>query len=97
MIYRTQRNDYRSTYGWGHGPDDDHGGPTPADVIQSLGSDTGAELGDLADVVCLLDWLNDLTPILVERARINGPATWGEIGQALGISKQAAQQRFGAT
>jgi hypothetical protein len=41
-------------------------------------------LGDLAD---------DLVDHFVQRARKSG-ASWAEIGQAIGVSKQAAQKRF---
>jgi hypothetical protein len=41
-------------------------------------------LGEMAD---------DLVDHFVQRARSNG-ASWAEIGQAIGVSKQAAQKRF---
>jgi hypothetical protein len=40
--------------------------------------------------------IRDLTedlPIFVTKARMSG-ATWTQIGNALGVSKQAAQQRY---
>jgi hypothetical protein len=40
------------------------------------------------------DWLLQLQS-LVRQARLDG-ATWQEIADALGVSKQAAQQRFGS-
>lgn len=48
-------------------------------------------LGDVAKVRADLDeWLR----MIVGEARVGG-ATWAELGEALGISRQAAQQRFG--
>jgi hypothetical protein len=43
-----------------------------------------------------LSWeLRRFAPLLVKHARAAGHS-WGEIGAALGISKQAAQQKYGA-
>lgn len=113
MIFRHTLNDYRSRYPeWAdwfglmdpNGRDPEALDPTewnvgPDVVIHHLTNMTfdGGEVGALADIVCLRDWLDEITPVVVARARENGPATWEEIGRALGISKQAAQQRFGPT
>jgi hypothetical protein len=54
-------------------------------------------LRQLTDSVVVSGWVSDLGDELVghfvERARSDG-ATWQEIGQCMGVSKQAAQKRF---
>ena len=49
----------------------------------------------LHEVSALTGNVNDLTEGLVQSARFSG-YTWAEVGQALGTSRQAAQQRFGS-
>ncbi len=99
MIFKTPGNDYRAKYSWDMRDNltDEEIGLTPMDVVRYLWDqpDTGAETSELEDIVCLSDWLNDLVPGIVERARASGHS-WQDIGQALGMTKQAAQQRFGA-
>jgi len=50
----------------------------------------------LTELVIIAQDVDVLTAYLVELARRDG-ATWNSIGVMLGVSKQAAQQRFGAT
>lgn len=42
----------------------------------------------------VIRWLDFELPMIVSNARQDG-ATWDEIGDALGISRQAAHKRFG--
>ncbi len=51
-------------------------------------------IGALEAARCLEEIIKISCQHAVDVARANG-STWAEIGQALGISKQAAQQRFG--
>jgi len=53
-------------------------------------------LGALAAAECLQIVLGIGTQHAAEVARANGH-TWAEIGAAAGVTKQAAQQRWGAT
>ena len=57
----------------------------------------GGALGHLADAVLVADHLGEVADHLVghfvDQARRAG-ASWTEIGQAMGVSKQAAQKRF---
>ncbi len=66
------------------------------DVIQRRHPD-GNPLEQLADAVTLGQHLGELADHLighfVDRARHSG-ATWTEIGQSMGVTKQAAQKRF---
>lgn len=50
---------------------------------------------DLGDMALVLDELQAAIASAVEGQRANG-ASWSEIGRAFGISRQAAQQRFGS-
>lgn len=56
--------------------------------------EAGPEL--LADVVSATAEIIRQFPALVATLRAEGGWTWEEIADALGISRQAAQQRFGA-
>lgn len=53
------------------------------------------ELKRLAMIQTQLQGLRQLLPPAVLAARAQG-ASWRQIGEALGMSKQAAQRRFGA-
>jgi hypothetical protein len=69
------------------------------DLIELVrGSSAGGDpLAQLADAVVLADGLGELADHLVghfvDQARRSG-ASWTDIGGSLGVSKQAAQQRF---
>jgi ClpA/ClpB-like protein len=58
---------------------------------------SGQPLGQLAHAVVMADRLGTLGDQLVDhfvdRARTSG-ASWSEVGQSLGVTKQAAQKRF---
>jgi len=96
MVFKTMRNDYRIKYMWDWDKRDDDGAPAPDVVMLHLWQRTfdGAEIDELEDIVCLRDLLSDMTPAIVRRAREQN-CSWKEIGDALGMSRQAAQQRFG--
>lgn len=53
-----------------------------------------AQLVGLARASTLLD---ELTREAVAAARVDGNLSWSQIGAALGMTKQAAQQRYGRT
>src|SRR5437763_14597592 len=67
------------------------------DLIDAVKSSHTEPLGQLAVAVVAADHLGDLADHLighfVDQARRNG-ASWTEIGQAMGVTKQAAQKRF---
>lgn len=66
-----------------------------SNAASSLGDSSHGdhELIGLARASTLLD---ELTREAVDRARSgDAPLSWAEIGAALGVSKQAAQQRYG--
>ena len=44
----------------------------------------------------IIDNLNRSLPAMVHKAQKRDGASWTDIGNALGISRQAAQQRFGS-
>jgi hypothetical protein len=54
----------------------------------------GAELGELMEAATELFHAEERVAQAVESARGAG-ASWTEVGDAIGISRQAAQQRFG--
>jgi hypothetical protein len=56
---------------------------------------TGAAMSALVSARTVADAVEEVTHVLVREARGAGH-TWHEIGQLLGITRQAAQQRFGA-
>src|SRR5215472_1099882 len=64
--------------------------------VKSQHPDDGA-LQHLTDAVLASDWLGELGDHLighfVDQARKAG-ASWTEIGQSMGVTKQAAQKRF---
>jgi len=67
------------------------------DLVREAGGPTGGEppallhaLGQLADIGERVEWA---MLSLVGEARCQG-VTWKAIGEALGVTKQAAQQRF---
>ena len=55
----------------------------------------GSSLDELGTVRQIESNLNDLRQGLVDSARFNGHS-WTEVGDALNISRQAAQQRYGS-
>src|SRR5215212_5780373 len=69
------------------------------DLLEAARSSSGSDepLDHLARAVLLADGLGELADHLVghfvDQARRSG-ASWTDIGRALGVSKQAAQQRF---
>jgi hypothetical protein len=74
---------------------------TATEVLSNLrlGLDyhTGADLSpaEMIEEAAALTWAADsLLHLTVAQQRLTG-TTWSEIGQALDITKQAAQQRFG--
>lgn len=57
-----------------------------------------ADIEALADLVALSSCIDDAIAAAVRGLRkANPPYSWTEIGRVLGISKQAAQQRWGGT
>lgn len=57
-----------------------------------------ADIEALADLVALSSVVDDAIAKAVRGLRnANPPYPWAEIGRVLGISKQAAQQRWGGT
>jgi hypothetical protein len=60
--------------------------------LERLGVALDQPLDPLRTVVETRRTLNQLESLLVERARANG-SSWTEIGDALGVSRQAAQAR----
>jgi hypothetical protein len=60
--------------------------PEQTDWTQSLNA--------LRNSVAIIQAFSDDLPIFVNAARNSG-ATWEQIGDALGVSRQAAQQRYG--
>lgn len=57
-------------------------------------TDSTQSLTALRNSVAIAQAFTDDLPIFVNAARRNG-ATWEQIGNALGVSRQAAQQRYG--
>ncbi len=55
----------------------------------------GAELGELIEAARELGLAEERVNQALQGARLAG-ASWGQIGDALGITRQAAQQRFAA-
>ena len=56
--------------------------------------ETRHPLAALRNSVAIIQAFTDDLPIFVDAARNSG-ATWEEIGDALGVTRQAAQQRYG--
>jgi hypothetical protein len=56
-----------------------------------------ADPEDLADLVAMRSQLDDAISVAVGNLRAHHGFTWASIGDALGCSKQAAQQRYGRT
>ncbi len=59
--------------------------------VEALPGGALVALDELAYTARVVD---DLTFVLVDQARRNGES-WSAIGTALGVTKQAAQQRYG--
>jgi hypothetical protein len=57
-------------------------------------NETRQPLAALRNSVAIIQAFTDDLPIFVNAARRSG-ATWEQIGDALGVSRQAAQQRYG--
>jgi hypothetical protein len=57
-------------------------------------TDWTQSLAALRNSVAIIQAFTDDLPIFVNAARRNG-ATWEQIGDALGVSRQAAHQRYG--
>lgn len=55
---------------------------------------TQGDLEGLTDVVALHEVVDQVTSAIVDRLREHG-FPWSEVGRVLGISKQAAQQKYG--
>ena len=56
--------------------------------------ETKQPLAALRNSAAIIQAFTDDLPIFVNAARSSG-ATWEQIGDALGVSRQAAQQRYG--
>lgn len=56
-----------------------------------------ATMEELTDLVELRTELDAITKRAIGELRRSGSYTWEEIGTALGVSRQAAQQRYGLT
>jgi hypothetical protein len=68
-------------------------------VIGGLGERVGeADLEALAEMTKLRDLMDGAMLAAVAGLRHDeaAPASWGEIGEALGVTRQAAQKRYGA-
>ena len=68
-----------------------------ADVADNLGSDTAgdtAQLVGLARASTLIDEL--ISEKVTDLREGDSPLSWSEIGDALGVTRQAAQQRYGS-
>src|SRR5689334_14056456 len=67
------------------------------DLIETIKSNNTTALEQLSDAVLAADRLGDIADHLighfVDQARRSG-ASWTEIGQSMGVTKQAAQKRF---
>lgn len=63
-------------------------------LAEGLGQESGGEPVNLRGLAIVATLLDDVTARSVNESRELG-YSWAEIGLALGISKQAAQQRFG--
>src|SRR5207342_1377752 len=67
------------------------------DLIEALTKVHSAPLDQLSDAAIAADHLGDVADHLighfVDQARRSG-ASWTEIGQSMGVTKQAAQKRF---
>lgn len=65
-------------------------------MIRSYGKRVGnADDVDLAEMVKLRDAVDDAIQTAVEMQRASWGRSWTDIGRALGITRQAARQRFG--
>jgi hypothetical protein len=69
--------------------------PHPITLMADTLSEAGTPLDALLYLQSVDDLVDDLTRSYVRRARAFG-CTWAEIGAALGVTLQAAQQRYGA-
>lgn len=52
-------------------------------------------LAPLADAAVIRDWIEREIPRLVETAR-DGGASWDQIGETLGVTRQAVWERYGS-
>lgn len=63
-------------------------------AASGLAFDRSASALDLLDeLISATAWLRDAQSSAVDIARLRG-ATWSQVGDVLGVSRQAAQQRF---
>jgi hypothetical protein len=67
---------------------------TPETLLASTLSEQTTALSALTVLTEFGRAVTDLTEVYVRRARRHGDS-WHSIGQALGVTTQAAQQRFG--
>lgn len=63
-------------------------------ILAERHTNYGNPLSALATARIAAEALDDATRHLVMRARLEG-SSWSTVGAALGITKQAAQQRYG--
>src|ERR1700710_624766 len=67
------------------------------DLIEAIKNTHSAALDQLTDAVLAADYLGDVADHLighfVDQARRSG-ASWTDIGQSMGVSKQAVEKRF---
>lgn len=54
-----------------------------------------ADVEDLADMVAMRDQLDDVIKATVTHMRSEHEFSWARIGEAMGTTRQAAQQRYG--
>jgi hypothetical protein len=66
---------------------------TVAEAGDSVNGDPPSLLGGLAHLAAIAERVDWAMLSLVGEARANG-VTWAQVGASLGVSKQAAQQRF---
>ncbi len=68
-----------------------------ARMIRALGKRVGgADMEDLQELLELQDVLDEVTAEAVNKVRENGGYSWATIGRAAGMTKQGAQQKWGA-
>jgi len=68
-------------------------------LIAAAGKRAGSDINALAGLAALADSVEVALRTAVHQLRNDPdmPASWAQIGQALGISRQAAQERFRGT
>ncbi len=64
-------------------------------MLRAYGARVGmADMEDLRQLVTLRDLLDEITADAVDRLRWTG-YSWADVGAAMGVTRQAAQQRWG--